>query len=252
MAGLERTPLMVAPVSKAWVRTDNDPRPLLARWEDAGAELAKLGGQIIAPASEPAILEMRETARRIERERRAAAEPVRNEMLVSAGKEFSSAVDRYRMAYVDTIERQEKLRRSANDPILSLLFNMNEILRPPVSTQDLLDAHFDNGRPTSEDLYRIRQPTFGSVADCRQATNLVSDFARELEDRLSTIVEVTRFPNDDVGEQLRRITLGLLRRLNTQTQAMAALSGRLDEIAGQIERVAATARYVRKHRKGSK
>jgi hypothetical protein len=167
-------------------------------------------------------------------------------MLVSARKEFSGAVNRYRMAYVDTIERQEKLRRFASDPILTLLFDMNEVLRPPVSTQDLLDAHFDNSRPTSEDLYRVRQPTFGSVADCRQATNLVSDFARELEDRLSTVVEVTRFPNDDVGERLRRITLGLLQRLNTQTQAIAALSQRIDQIAGQIERVASHARSVRR------
>jgi hypothetical protein len=243
---------MVAPVARAWIRQDGDPRPLQARWEDVSAQLSKLGGSPVVPASEIGIQEMRASIRQLEGERRAAAEPVRNEMLISAGKEFSGAVDRYRMAYVDTIERQEKLRRSASDPIYALLFNMHEVLRPPVSTQDWLDAHFANGRPTSEDLYRIRQPSFSSVSDYRAATNRLSDAARELEDRLSTIVEVCRFPNDDANEKLRRITLGLLQRLRTQTQTIATLSQRIDQIAGQIERVASTARYIRSNKRKGK
>jgi hypothetical protein len=77
-----------------------------------------------------------------------------------------------------------------------------------------------------------------------------------LEDRLSTIVEVCRFPSDDVGERLRRITLGLLRRLDTQTQTIAALSGRLDETTGQINtltaEVARLGRYTRFMRRQTK
>jgi hypothetical protein len=247
---------MVAPVARAWIRQDGDPRPLQARWEDVSAQLAQLGGSPVVPASEIGIQEMQSSIRHLERERRAAAEPVRNEMLISARREFSGAVDRYRMAHTYIVESQQKLQRLAADPIYALLFDMGAVLQAPIGPRDWLDAHFDNGRKTSEDLFRVRQPTFASVSDYRAAMNLLSNAARELEDRQAAIIEVCRFPNDDVGERLRKITLGLLRRLDAQTVAITALSRRLDEIAGQVNtltaEVARLGRYTRFMRRQTK
>jgi hypothetical protein len=61
---------MVAPVARAWVRQDGDPRPLQARWQDVSSQLAKLGGSPIVPASEIGIQEMQVNIRRLEGERR--------------------------------------------------------------------------------------------------------------------------------------------------------------------------------------
>jgi hypothetical protein len=184
---------------------NEDPSPVMQQWEALRAR----GAPAITPITQEALWQMRQELAAIER---AKPQPPRDENLIAAKKELSGAVGRYRAAHTYIIEAQQKLQRLATDLIYTLIFRMGEILQAPISPQDWLDGHFATGRATVEDLNRIRQPTFVSTADYRAATNLVSDAARELEDRQAAIIEVCRFSSDDASEKLRRITLGLLQR----------------------------------------
>jgi hypothetical protein len=228
------------PMLEAWHNENS--APLMAQWE----ALRDRGAPPITPVTQETLWQMRQELAEIERRK---PPPPRDEMLIAARREFSATVDRYRAAHTDIVERQLKLQRFADDPIYTLVFaDLAEALRPPVSPQDLLDAHFNNGRSTSEDLYRIRQPTFGSVSDYRAATNFVSDRARDLEAQQADVIEITRFPNDDVGERLRKITLGLLQRDRMQVQAISALTERVNTMNDTLERLWKYSRYKRKEK----
>jgi hypothetical protein len=245
---------MVAPVARAWIRQDGDPRPLQARWEDASAQLAKLGGSPVVPASEIGIQEMQASIRRIEGERRAAAEPF-DERRRAARAAFRDACWNFRHVHTATAECQQRLRRYANDPIYRLLFDMPEVLREPTPPQSLLDAQY-GGQQESADLYHLRIPRLDTVEAYRQATAWVNDRTFELQRQHDAVIAVSQFGSEEIGSRTDRLVTALLRHIERierrQTTSIAALSQRLDEIAGQIERVSASARYVRKHRKGSK
>jgi hypothetical protein len=197
---------------------------------------------------------MQASIRQIERERMAATVP--DERLVAARAEFRDACHRYRHAHTAIVEAQEKLRRRANDPIYTLLFDMAAALRAPVGPQDMLDNTFGGCRECS-DLYLLRLPEFASVSDYRSAMNLVSDRARDLEAQHDAITTVTAFPGEEINARTDRMVTALVMRIG-ELERLAVrnaqlLNIKIDRIASQVDRVAATARYVRKNKaKGPK
>jgi hypothetical protein len=129
------------------------------------------------------------------------------------------------------------------------------MLQPPIPTQQLLDAHF-GGIQESADLYHLRLPRLETTAAYRTATAWMSDRAFEVENQRSGLAEVTRFPNDDAGERLRKITLSLLQRIGQlerkSSQTNNVLNERLNQIEAQTTRVAQLAKYVRANRRKKK
>jgi hypothetical protein len=202
---------MVTTIGRAWVRQDNDPRPLQARWAETSEQLVKLGGSPVVPASEISIQEMQSTIRDIERKRMAAAVP--DDRLVAAKAEFRDACHRYRHAHTAIVETQEKLRRRANDPVYGLLFDMTAALRAPVGPQDMLDNTFGGCRECS-DLYYLRFPEFASVSNYRSAMNTVSDLARDLEGQHDVISTVSSFPSMEIGARVDKMIAALVRRIS--------------------------------------
>jgi hypothetical protein len=227
---------MVTTIGRTWVRQDTDPRPLLARWQDVSDELAKLGGQVIAPASEIAIQDMQATIRQIERERAAAEVP--DERLVAASRAFRDSCHSYRHVHTAITESQQKLRHFADDPICRLLFDMTAALQPPVPTQDLLDRTF-GGRTESSDLYHLRRPVLPTVESYRAATGWMNDRIFELQRQQDAISAVSQYGSEEIGSRTHRMVAALIGRIEhierRQTAAIAALAGRLDQTASLIE-----------------
>jgi hypothetical protein len=257
---------MPTSVAKGWVRLDNDPRPLLARYEDVSEQLSRLGGSPIVPVSEPNLLAMRETVRDLERQRAVAAAPVIDEHVRAARGEFTDAVHAYHLLHKDVAEAQRTVRAFHHDPVYRLVFpDLRGMLQDIPATQALLDAKF-GGSPTSDDLYYLRKPQFTSVGEYRQATAWINDRIFALRGLQTDMAAVTWLPNEEINGRLHRIATALAKRVEDleretirsatllrqlQTQAADALGKRLDQIEAQISRVAATARYVRANR-GSK
>jgi hypothetical protein len=85
----------------------------------------------------------------------------------------------------------------------------------------------------------------------------MSDRAFEIETQRTAITTITAFPGEETKARGDRMIVALIKRIN-ELERLAVrnsqlLSLKLDRVASQVDRVAATARYVRKNkRKGSK
>jgi hypothetical protein len=235
------------PMLERW--HNEDPSPLMQQWE----ALRDRGAPPITPVCQESLWQMRQELAEIERNK---PQPPRNEVLIAARAEFRDVVHRYRAAHTDIVESQQKLRRYADNPIYQLLFDMAAVLKPPTPTQELLDAHF-GGRQESADIYYLRLPHLETVDRYRVGTAWMSDRAFELENQRSAIAAAACFPGEEVNARTDRMVAALLKRIN-ELERLAVrnaqlLSLKIDRIASQVDRVAATARYVRRNkRKGSK
>jgi hypothetical protein len=231
---------------EAWHNENTD--PLMAQWES----LRDRGAPAITPVTQESLWRMRQELAAIER---AKPQPPRDEVLIAARGEFRDVVHRYRAAHTDIVESQQKLRRFADNPVYQLLFDMPAVLRPPTPTQDLLDAHF-GGRQESADLYYLRLPHLETTAAYRAGTAWMSDRAFELENQRSAIAAAACFPGEEINARTDRMVTALLKRIN-ELERLAVrnaelLNSKIDRIASQVDRIAATARYVRANKRRSK
>jgi hypothetical protein len=228
-----------------WHNENTD--PLMRQWE----ALRDRGAPAITPVTQESLWRMRQELAAIER---AKPQPPRDEMLLAARSEFRNACHRYRRAHTAIVEAQEKLRRRANDPVYGLLFDMTAALRAPVGPQDMLDNTFGGCRECS-DLYLLRLPEFASVSDYRSAMNTVSDRARDLEAQQAAITTITAFPGEETNARTDRMVTALVKRIN-ELERLAVRNAQLlnikvDRVAGQVDRIAASARYIRKNKQRS-
>jgi hypothetical protein len=254
---------MVSNIARGYVRLDNDPRPLLARYQDVTEQLARLGGSPIVPANEVNLLTMRENVRELERRQAAAAVP--DEHVLAAKIEFTAAVHAYHLLHKDVFETWRTIRAFHADPVYRLVFpNLRDLLlREPLATQALLDQKF-GGSPVSDDLYHLRKPQLASVGEYRTAESWVRDQTFALRNLQSDMLVVTRFPYEEINGRLHRIATALAKRVadlerevlrsttllrKLQTQSADALGERIDQIEAQITNLARTAKYIRATKK---
>jgi hypothetical protein len=229
-----------------WHNENTD--PLMAQWE----ALRDRGAPPITPVCQESLWQMRQELAAIER---AKPQPPRDEVLIAARAEFRDVVHRYRAAHTDIIESQQKLRRLADNVIYRLLFDMAAVLKPPIPTQQLLDAQF-GGRQESADLYYLRLPHLETVERYRAATAWMSDRCFEIENQRSTIAAVAVFPGEETNARTDRMVAALVRRIN-ELERLAVrnaqlLNIKIDRVADQADRIAKTARYVRANKRRSK
>jgi hypothetical protein len=234
----------------AWHR-GADSRRLEERFEEVAAGLRALGGAPTYPITEEALYKDRAALARL----KAAVQPPRDEMLLAAKSEFRAACHRHRHAVTAINDALSKLERYRRNEIYLLLFNMDEVLRPPVSTQETLDRVFGGCRECT-DLYLLRLPEFATVADYRSAMNTMSDLARDLEAQQATMTTITAFPGEETKARTDRMVTALVKRIN-ELERLAVrnaqlLNLKIDRIESRIERVASHAKYIRKHRRKSK
>jgi hypothetical protein len=220
----------------------------MVQWE----ALRDRGAPPITPVTQESLWQMRQELAAIER---AKPQPPRDERLIAARGEFRDVVHRYRAAHTDIIENQQKLRRFADNPVYHLLFDMAAVLKPPIPTQEILDAQY-GGRQESEDLYRIRLPHLASVEHYRQATAWMSDRAFELENQRTAITAVAVFPGEEIYARTDRMVAALVKRIN-ELERLAVRNAQLlnikvDRVAGQVDRISSHARYIRKNRSSKK
>ena len=64
------------------------------------------------------------------------------------------------------------------------MFDMTAVLKPPMPTQELLDAHF-GGRQESADIYYLRLPHLETVERYRVGIAWMSDRCFEIENQRS-------------------------------------------------------------------
>jgi hypothetical protein len=225
-----------------WHNESSD--PLMAQWE----ALRDRGAPAITPVTQEALWQMRQELAAIER---AKPQPPRDERLIAARAEFRDVVHRYRHACTDIVESQQKLQRYADNPVYQLLFDMAAVLKPPTPAQELLDAHF-GGRQESADLYHLRLPHLETVERYRAGTAWMSDRAFELENQRSAIAAVAVFPGEETNARADRMVAALIKRIN-ELEHLAVRNAKLlnikiDRIASAVDRIAASARYIRKKR----
>jgi hypothetical protein len=219
----------------------------MAQWE----ALRDRGAPAITPVTQESLWQMRQELAAIER---AKPPPPRDERLIAARGEFRDVVHRYRAVHTDITESQQKLGRYVDNPVYQLLFDMAAVLKPPIPPQELLDAQFGGARE-SADLYHLRLPQLETVAAYRQATAWMSDRCFEIENQRSAITAVSSFPSMEIGARVDKMIAALVKRIN-ELERLAVRNAQLvnikvDRVAGQIDRVAATARYIRKHKRKS-
>jgi hypothetical protein len=235
---------------------------MLARWQETGDRLTRLGGQFISPASEIAIIEMNEAIRELEHKRAVAANPVNDERLRAARSAFETAVHRYHLMRNEVVESQRHIWRYHEDRVYRMLFDMHEALQQPPATQDLLDQKF-GGATRSADIYHLRQPDFADAGSYGQALAWINNEIVALQARQATVTIVRQLASEQIDSRLHRIANALLKRVEALeyeanrnatllqrllTRTSSALSERIDQIAGQIERISKAARYVRKQK----
>jgi hypothetical protein len=134
------------------------------------------------------------------------------------------------------------------------MFDMTAVLKPPMPTQELLDAHF-GGRQESADIYYLRLPHLETVERYRVGIAWMSDRCFEIENQRSAIAAAACFSGEEVNSRIDRMVAALLKRINVLERLAVRnaelLNIKIDRIAGQVDRVAATARYIRKNKRRS-
>jgi hypothetical protein len=143
-----------------------------------------------------------------------------------------------------------------------MLFNMEEAAQEPPATQDLLDQKF-GGRRESSDMYHLRKPVFADAGSYGEALAWINNDIVALQAKQATVTTVRQLASEEIDSRLHRIANALLKRVEALeyeanrnatllqrllTRTSSALSERIDQIAGQIERVSKAARYVRKQK----
>ena len=146
--------------------------------------------------------------------------------------------------YGEVVTAHGQMARLKDDPILQLLgLITDEVLRPPVPTQDMLDAAF--GRVPRGDICavpgKIYSPDFSSAMEYRRASR-VTDRLLGLRIQEAAIQKVWHFQSSDPAEQNGR-RFALQRQ---QTARMDALQERVDELESIIGRIGKRVRSRRK------
>jgi hypothetical protein len=234
------------PILEAWHNENS--APLMEQWES----LRDRGAPAITPVTQEALWQMRQELAEIERRK---PPPPRDERLIAARAECRDTVHRYRAVHTDIVDNQQKLKRYADNAVYGLIFDMAAVLKPPIPAQELLDAHFGGARE-SADLYYLRLPHLETVERYRAGTAWMSDRAFELENQRSAIATAACFAGEEINARTDRMVTALLKRIG-ELERLAVrnaelLNIKIDRIASQVERVAATARYVRKNKRRSK
>jgi hypothetical protein len=231
------------PMLEAW-HNEND-APLMRQWE----ELRDRGAPEILPVTQQSLWQMRQELAAIER---AKPQPPRDEILIAARAEFRDVVHRYRAVHTDIVESQQKLRRFADNPVYQLLFDMAAVLKPPIPTQELLDAHF-GGRQESADIYYLRLPHLETVERYRAGTAWMSDRCFEIENQRSAIAAAACFAGEEINSRADRMVAALLKRISELERLAvrnAELLGRKVELMDdKLERLWKYSRYKRKESK---
>jgi hypothetical protein len=231
------------PMLEAW-HNEND-APLMRQWE----ELRAKGAPGITPITQEALWRMRQELAAIER---AKPQPPRDEILIAARAEFRDVVHRYRAIHANIAESQQKLGRYVDNPVYQLLFDMAAVLKPPIPTQQLLDEKY-GGRQESADLYHLRTPVLPTTQAYRAATAWMSDRCFEIETQRSAIAAAACFAGEEIGSRADRMVAALIKRIN-ELERLAVrnaelLNLKIDRVASQVDRIAASARYIRKSKR---
>ena len=227
-------------MAQAWHSGGNGGRSLRERYSEVAGELAALGHQAKTPISEQALFD---NIQLLERVRPA---PVWDEQAAIAGREFEATIRRYREVYGEVVKAHGQLARIKNDPIIQLLGVItDEVLRPPVETQAMLDTAF--GRVPRADVWevpgKVYSPNFNTAAEYRQANARVVDRLLGLQIQQETIRKVLQLKSSDPAQQACKAVIALQRQ---QTARMSALQERIDALESVTGRVAKRLRSRRK------
>jgi hypothetical protein len=217
----------------AWHRGDQDLRPVADRWNDAANLLRQRGGDPngFLPISENSLYGLRAELQRL------MPTPVHDPARSAAIDELDRLCDRYRVAAVNVEQLQRWIEHSINDKIHVLL---NDI---PSGWDQRLKSELRHGidyQNTTAGEVRAAITRFVPVVLA------VEDMRSQLEDAVSA---KDRTPPERLVWALYDRTERHTRML---TQQLKILSHRLDQIAGQIERISKSARYVRKEKRHAK
>jgi hypothetical protein len=231
---------MVTSVTRGWIQEGEG--PLLQRWQQAGERLTRLGGQVIAPCSEIAVIEMNETIRRIEREKT----PIWDEALARASGEFSTTVERYQTLYKEIVENQKTLGRKRDDPTYQLLgLVRTELLTSPEHPQDMLNrlgkCVIDDPYPSP---YRVYLPRFTDAVGFHKANKFVLDRIFTLEVQQAAVIKAMQFASREPIDQMFAITNAIIRHIERSKRLHAQI---LAEMREQIKAVNMKVDRIGKH-----
>jgi hypothetical protein len=212
----------------AWHDSSGDIRPLEVRWTEAANKMRAAGLAPTVPISEPSLFSMRQQLAKLQ------PPPVNDPDRSAASHELSALLDRYRIAAfnVERLQRGE-MESWANERIHRLLRDIpfegwDHQLKPE------LPSNVDWTSTTGE--IRARATTIIPIVLA----------AEEMRNKLERALHAAeRTPPEKL---IWAIFDRLERNERRLTALAAAFDKRLDQIAGQIERVSKVARYVRKQR----
>jgi hypothetical protein len=207
---------MVTNVSRAWVRTGADPRPLHVRHAEAADALVKLGGNAIHPQSENSIDQMQlEIA-----QKKKSAAPVWDERVAEAGREFLRYVARYQTLYLELEKDRLRLDRMRTDPAHELLGDLEAALAAvPVHPQEMINKLFGKQAPQGGSLPgKLDVPDFFTVPDYRAATARMVEAVNHLTDIAARTQRVFHYESIGTPEQNRQLIWALYTMVNAMAE----------------------------------
>jgi hypothetical protein len=217
-------------IQVAWHDSSGDTRSLETRWNEAAAKMRAAGLVPTVPISEPSLFQMRQQLAKLQ------PPPVNDPDRSAASHELSALLDRYRIAATNIEKLQRGMEHWINEPIHRLLHDIPDGCDQQIKPE--LPRNVDWTSTTSE--IRARATTIIPMVLA----------AEELRRKLETALHAAeRTP----PEKLIWAIFARLERNERRLSALAAACDEcLDQIAGQIERVARTARHVRRAKQRSK
>jgi hypothetical protein len=209
----------------AWSDSSGDTRPLQARYDDVAAKLRAMGGAPTVPVTEANLFEMKRQL--IELAPVPTYDPARSQ----ACDELGILCDRYNVAVRNIEIAQRHLESRIGEKIHRLLGDISNNWN--VKPADKLRHGVDYQNTTAEEARAAYTRAIPAVL-------AVEELRGKLESALNA---KERTPPETLIWKLFDRVERIERRL---TALAAACDQRLDEIAGQIERISKTARYIRR------
>jgi hypothetical protein len=219
-------------IQQAWHDSSGDTRSLEVRWNETAARMRAAGLSPTVPISEPSLYQMRQQLQKLH------PPPVNDPDRNAASHELSALLDRYRIAAFN-IERLQRggMESWANERIHRLLRDI---------PFEGWDRQLKRELPSNVDWTSTTQQIRA------RATTIIPIVlaAEEMRSKLEAALNAAK------RTPVETLVWKIFERIERNEQRLSALAAacdeRLDQIAGQIERISRSARYIRRAKQRSK